>query len=127
LSSSKKNSRANFDYRIKQAGQLASKMRLLAAPWLGLLRNDVWLRNATHSITMARRLAERLRREAKIEAVLPVESSAVFVRLADSVVKRLHECGWHFYKFVEPDVYRFMSSWATSDADIDQLVTDLLR
>src|SRR5947209_3320506 len=58
-----------FDYRVKQAGQLASKMRLLAAPWLGLLRNDLWLRNATHSITMARRLTERLRRDVNIEAV----------------------------------------------------------
>src|SRR3546814_16459226 len=26
----------DFDYRCKQAGQLASKMRFLAAPWTGL-------------------------------------------------------------------------------------------
>jgi len=38
-----------FDYRVKQAGQLGSKMRFLAAPWLGLLTNDVWLRNAQHA------------------------------------------------------------------------------
>ena len=37
---------AEFDYRVKQAGQLASKMRFLAAPWIGLLQNDVWLGNA---------------------------------------------------------------------------------
>src|SRR5258707_241148 len=36
----------DFDYRCKQAGQLASKMRFLAAPWLGLLQNGAWLRNA---------------------------------------------------------------------------------
>ena len=123
----KKELAREFDYRIKQAGQLASKMRLLAAPWLGLLRNGVWLRNANHAITMARDLAERLRRDAQVEVVLPVESSAVFVCLTDSVVKHLHEHGWHFYKFVEPDVYRLMCSWATSDSDIDQLITDLLR
>src|SRR4029077_6481718 len=29
----------DFDYRCKQAGQLASKMRFLAAPWLGLLQD----------------------------------------------------------------------------------------
>ena len=28
----------DFDYRCKQAGQLASKMRFLAAPWVGVLR-----------------------------------------------------------------------------------------
>jgi len=28
---------------VKQAGQLGSKMRFLAAPWLGLLEGDIWL------------------------------------------------------------------------------------
>src|SRR5690606_35328524 len=27
----------DFDYRCKQAGQLASKMRFLSAPWVGLI------------------------------------------------------------------------------------------
>ena len=115
-----------FDYRMKQAGQLASKMRLFAAPWVRLLTNGVWLNNANHANTMARRLADKLR-DAKIQIVLPVEANAVFVRLADSVVGSLHARGWHFYKFIEPDVYRLMCSWATSAADIDHLVTDLLR
>ena len=115
-----------FDYRMKQAGQLASKMRLFAAPWVRLLRNGVWLNNANHANTMALRLADKLR-DAKIQIVLPVEANAVFVRLADSVVGGLHARGWHFYKFIEPDVYRLMCSWATSAANIDHLVTDLLR
>src|SRR5207237_8508108 len=56
-----------FDYRVKQAGQLASKMRFLAAPWVGLLTDGVWLRNARRANGMAARLAERLRAEAKID------------------------------------------------------------
>jgi threonine aldolase len=76
---------------------------------------------------MAHSLAGRLRRDAKIDIVFPVEANAVFVRLADSLVDSLHARGWHFYKFVEPDVYRLMCSWATSEANIDQLITDLLR
>ena len=116
-----------FDYRLKQAGQLASKMRFLAAPWLGLLSNDVWLKNATNANSMARRLAERLRADAKLEIVFPVEGSAVFVRLSDSVLRNLEQHGWHFYKFVEPDVYRLMCSWATNNADIDCLMSDMLR
>ena len=123
----KKELAREFDYRIKQGGQLASKMRLLAAPWLGLLKNNVWLNNASHANAMARRLGERLQDDAKIEPVFPIEANSVFVRLSDSMLNRLHNCGWHFYKFVEPDVYRLMCSWATSVADIDQFVTDLLR
>jgi threonine aldolase len=116
-----------FDYRVKQAGQLASKMRFLAAPWLRLLRTGVWLNNANHANTMARGLADRLRRDARLDVVFPVEANAVFVRLSDSLVRTLHSRGWHFYKFIEPDVYRLMCSWATTAADIEQLVTDLLR
>ncbi len=39
----------DFAYRCKQAGQLASKMRFLAAPWIGLLKDDTWLKNAAHA------------------------------------------------------------------------------
>src|SRR5438874_1134272 len=46
-----------FDYRTKQAGQLGSKMRFLAAQWLGLLTCDAWLRNAQHANDAARRRA----------------------------------------------------------------------
>lgn len=117
-----------FDYRAKQAGQLASKMRFIAAPWLGLLTDGVWLKNADHANTMARSLAERIRRDGAVEIVLPpVEANAVFVRLSDSLVGKLHARGWHFYKFIEPDVYRLMCSWATTDTDIDDLLSDLLR
>ncbi|WP_339472329.1 threonine aldolase family protein, partial [Pseudomonas sp. EL_65y_Pfl1_R83] len=38
----------DFDYRCKQAGQLASKMRFLSAPWVGLLESGAWLTNAQH-------------------------------------------------------------------------------
>ena len=123
----KKELAREFDYRAKQAGQLASKMRFLAAPWITLLTRGVWLKNADHANAMARKLAARLRNDANNEIVFPVEANAVFVRLSDSVVRGLHARGWHFYKFVEPDGYRLMCSWATTDAEIDDLVTDLLR
>src|SRR4029077_2297907 len=70
-----------FDYRVKQAGQLGSKMRFLAAPWLGLLNDGVWLKNAKHSNNLARMLADRVRNEAKIDIVFPVEANAVFLRM----------------------------------------------
>src|SRR5262249_14320760 len=54
----KKELAGEFDYRIKQAGQLASKTRFLAAGWLALFENDLWLRNAEHANAAARRFAE---------------------------------------------------------------------
>ena len=121
-----KDSSHDFQYRVKQAGHLGSKMRYLAAPWLGLLNRDVWLQNAQHANQAARELAERLRMEAQVENVFPVESNAVFVQLQDQLVNCLHARGWRFYKFVEPDIYRLMCSWSTTKADIAMLVGDLV-
>jgi threonine aldolase len=115
-----------FDYRAKQAGQLGSKMRFLAAQWLGLLTEDVWLRNAQHANRAARSLASRLRKEAAIESVFPVEANAVFVSMDERLADGLHARGWRFYKFIEPDVYRLMCSWPTTGEDISSLVADIL-
>jgi threonine aldolase len=116
----------DFGYRVKQAGHLGSKMRFLAAPWLGLLTGNVWLRNATHANQAARRLADRLRNEAGIESVFPVEANGVFVRMDEQFFRGLHTRGWRFYKFVEPDVYRLMCSWSTTDQEISDLIGDIV-
>jgi threonine aldolase len=121
----KKELAREFDYRAKQAGQLASKMRFLAAPWVALLTDDVWLRNARRANAAARKLADRLRGEVKIDIVFPVESNAVFIRLRENLARDLQACGWNFYKFIDPDIYRLMCSWSVTDNDIDELVADL--
>src|SRR6476660_5399657 len=119
----KKSSR-DFQYRVKQAGHLGSKMRFLAAPWLGLLDGDVWLHNARHANEAAGELAQRLRKEAGMESLFPVESNAVFVQLSDQLVRGLHARGWRFYKFVEPDIYCFLNARATTEEEIAMLVGD---
>jgi threonine aldolase len=120
-----KNISREFDYRAKQAGQLGSKMRFLAAPWRGVLTGDVWVRNARHANRAARVLASRLRKEAGIESVFPVEANAVFVSMDERVASSLHACGWRFYKFIEPDVYRLMCSWSTTEEEISSLLADV--
>jgi threonine aldolase len=115
-----------FEYRAKQAGQLGSKMRFLAAQWLGLLTGDAWLRNAQHANQKARVLASRLRKEAGIESVFPVEANAVFVSMNERLASGLHVRGWRVYKFIEPDVYRLMCSWSTTEEDISSLLADIV-
>ncbi len=115
-----------FDYRAKQAGQLGSKMRFLAAPWLGLLTGDAWLRNAQHANDAARRLADRLRKEARMKSVFPLEANAVFVSMDERLASGLHALGWRFYKFIEPEVYRLMCSWATTEEEISSLLADVV-
>jgi threonine aldolase len=114
-----------FDYRVKQAGQLGSKMRFLAGPWLGLLTGDVWLQNARHANRAAHQLAQNLQREANVEIVFPVEANAVFARMDDQLARGLQARGWRFYKFIEPDIYRLMCSWATTESDIGDFIRDV--
>jgi len=115
-----------FDYRAKQAGHLGSKMRFLAAQWLGLLNRDAWLRNAQHANRAARGLATRLRMEAGIESVFPIDANAVFVAMDERLASGLHARGWRFYKFIEPDVYRLMCSWSTTGEQISGLLADIV-
>jgi len=115
-----------FEYRVKQAGQLGSKLRFLAAPWMGLLMGDVWLRNAQHANGAARELARRLESKASVDIVFPVEANAVFARMDDQLARGLQVRGWRFYKFIEPDVYRLMCSWSTTGEQITNLVTDVV-
>jgi threonine aldolase len=114
---------AGFDYRAKQGGHLASKMRFLAAPWMALLEEDVWLKNAQRANDAAQRLANGLR-DCGVEIVLRVESNAVFVRLDAMIARKLRDRGWDFYKFIEPDVYRLMCAWSTNDDAITALLSD---
>jgi threonine aldolase len=100
-------------------------MRFLAAPWLGLLAGDTWLRNARHANRAAQQLAQNLQRKANIEVVFPVEANAVFAKMHDQVARSLEARGWRFYKFIEPDVYRLMCSWATGDTDIADFIRDV--
>ena len=120
-----KDASREFEYRVKQAGQLGSKMRFLAAPWIGLLAEDVWLRNAWHANDAAQQLAQNLQRKANVEVVFPVEANAVFARMDEQLARALQERGWRFYKFIEPDVYRLMCSWATTENDVDDFVRDV--
>jgi len=116
-----------FDYRCKQAGQLASKMRFLSAPWIGMLQDGALLKHAVHANAMAQKLAAELRQFPGISIIHPVEANAVFVQMPELLIERLHQDGWQFYTFIGTGHARLMCSWATTDQDIEQLVEALTR
>ncbi|MBX3750632.1 MAG: low specificity L-threonine aldolase [Opitutaceae bacterium] len=114
----------DFAYRVKQSGQLASKMRFAAAQWTALLRDGIWLRHAAHANAMARRLAEGLAGLPGAKLLFPVEANGVFIGLQPRVVEGLAARGWQFYKFVGEHGYRLMGSWATTPAQVDAFLAD---
>ena len=115
----------DFAYRCKQAGQLASKMRFLSAPWLGMLEGDVWLHHARHANAMARRLAEGLATLPGAKLLFPVEANGVFAELPAAAIAGLRARGWRFYTFIGAGGARFMCAWDTTPARVDALLADL--
>ena len=114
-----------FDYRCKQGGQLASKMRFLSAPWIGMLRDGAWLRHAAHANDMARRLESHMRGLPRIEVAFQVQTNAVFATIPDAIVQGLYQRGWKFYTNVGVDYARLMCSWDTTPEDVDAFAADL--
>jgi threonine aldolase len=55
-----------------------------------------------------------------------VEANAVFVRMNEQLVKHLQSRRWHFYKFVEPDIYRLMCCWSTTEAATSDFIADII-
>lgn len=110
-----------FDARLKQAGQMPSKGRFYAAPFIGMLAGHALLRHAEHANAMARKLAAQM----PFKVNHPVEANAVFVEMDEARLQALHAAGWFVYRFLDGSV-RFMCSWATTEAAVDE-ITEALR
>ncbi|ABA24552.1 L-threonine aldolase [Trichormus variabilis ATCC 29413] len=115
----------DFDYRCKQAGQLASKMRFISAPWLGLLETGAWLKNARYANQCAAYLENELLKIEGVEIMFPREANAVFVKLPEQVINDLKAKNWLFYTFIGVGGVRFMCSWNTTKGRIDELIGDI--
>lgn len=116
----------DFEWRCKQAGQLASKMRFISAPWCGLLDNDTWLANAAHANACAARLAAGVRARGGVGLSYPCQANAVFVDLSEKQQAALRAEGWHFYTFIG-GAARFVCSWSSTPARVDALVAAIAR
>ena len=110
-----------IDNRLKQAGQVASKGRFLAAPLLGLLESGDWESGAAHANLMAQRLAAGIEMSTPFVLAHPVEANAVFVRMPPEAHERLNALGWACYRFDDGSV-RFVCSWATKEETVDAVL-----
>jgi threonine aldolase len=104
----------------KQAGQLPSKMRFVAAQFLALLTDGLWLQTAGHANAMATRLYEATRSLPGIGYDRGPEVNAVFPVLPPGVMERLSQ--WCFFWPWEPtrNQARWMTAWDTTADDVDQ-------
>lgn len=118
-----------FAWRAKQAGQLASKMRSITAPWLGLLEGGAWLAHARNANAMAARLAAALAELPRVRLHAAADANGVFAWLPRAAITALQARGWAFHEFLPPrdglGCCRFMCAWDTPAERVDALVADL--
>lgn len=118
---------ADLVFVRKQLGQLASKMRFVAAQFEALFGGDLWLESARHANAAAARLASGAR-DAGIMLAQEPEANEVFALLPHGRVPALQE-RFHFYtrEGVAPgmDEARWVCSWDTGDDEVDALIDAL--
>jgi threonine aldolase len=116
---------AALPYIRKQSMQLGSKMRFVSAQFAALLHDDLWLTNASHANRMAQRLANGIADIPGVALAHPVEANGVFAVLPPDVIEPLQR-RHPFYVWEETTgVVRWMTSFDTSDEDVDALIASL--
>ena len=112
----------NLKFIRKQGMQLASKMRFLAAQFLALLADDRYLELAEHANRMARRLSGNLAGVPGVTVTQRVEANAVFA-IVDPKLREALLANFRFYLWDEKTgEVRWMTSWATTEEDVDRFV-----
>jgi threonine aldolase len=112
----------------KQGMQLASKMRFVAAQFEALLRDGLWLRNASRANAMARLLVARLRDlDVVIQLAYPVQANGVFPILPRHAVEPLQRERRFYMWDADRDVARWMTSWDTTEEDVHEFADAVWR
>lgn len=112
----------NSDYIQMRAGQLTSKMRFSSCQFLAYLENDLWLNNAKHANTMAQKLLQLFNHH-NLKTKYPVQANELFVTLPQTLAHHLQTHEVKFYNWGNPseNLYRFLTSWSTTNEDLENL------
>jgi len=120
--------KARAGYYQKQAMQLVSKMRFVAAQFEALLTDDLWQELASHANCMARQLGERLGAVAGVSLVQPVQTNMVFARFPEGCAAQIQrEVGPFHCPTPDPAVGRLVTAWDTQSSDVAAFVDAVAR
>ena len=96
-------------------------MRFIAAQFLALLREDLWLRNAEHSNVMAAALFEGVVGLPGL-VVGPPSVNSLFPSLPPALIEPLREWSFFWDWDVAKHQVRWMTAWDTTPEDVDRFV-----
>ncbi len=110
---------------IKQHGALLAKGRLLGVQFGTLFRDGLYERMGHHAVRLALRIREAFT-TAGYECVVTSPTNQQFFRLPNTVIDRLREeVSFDYWgaRGKDESVVRLVTSWATTDEDVDRLCT----
>ncbi|WP_411033461.1 threonine aldolase family protein [Shinella sp. BYT-45] len=123
-------------YLRKRSAQLFSKSRFVAAQFDAYFRDGLWLDLARHANGMANRLAAGLAASEKARLAWPTGSNELFVVIRNDAMRGLQDKGAVFYDWPagpglratmreDETLIRLVTSFATTEADVDTFLSDL--
>jgi len=118
---------SDFKYIRKQGMHLPSKMRFISAQFETLLSGDLWQRSASHSNKMAQLLAQELRQIPQLELTQPVDANGVFFVMPKKLIPEIQKKYFFYVWNEEISEVRLMTSFDTSESDIEDFVALLKR
>ena len=117
----------NFLYLRKQASQLYSKNRFIAAQFIAFLSTGLNIKLATQSNEMAKYLYTQLKTIPAVIISRPVETNAVFAIIPQEVCSKLREKHYFYTWDEDSGEVRWMCSFNTTKEDIDLFIGDLKK
>jgi threonine aldolase len=118
--------RRHVEKSRKRGGHLFSKHRYLAAQLLAYVKDDLWLRNASHANDAATALMQSLE-TLGAKAAFPPHGNELFIHMPDALAQKLRDGGIIFrpWRSIGPDAYRFVCAWDSPIAMIKALPEQL--
>ena len=117
-----------FELRRKRGGHLFSKHRFLSAQMEAYLEGDLWLRLAAHANAMGARLAAGIAEIPGASLRHPVQANMLFPEWSPGTHDRAEAQGAAYDRMPAAEGRegaRLVASWATTEADVDGLLTAL--
>ena len=116
-----------FPYWQKHAMQLASKMRFIAAQFIALLEDDLWLDNARAANAAAAALKKAVEPLSFVEIAHPVEANALFVALPPALIEPLQQETFFWPWDLSKGMVRWMCAFDSGAEDVERFVKTLRR
>ena len=109
-------------YARKQACQLASKMRYVSCQFTAFLTDNLWLKCAQHANRLAKKLHDALATMPDVTFTQKMESNQLFIIMPKEKEEKLHEKYYFYYWNESVGEMRLVTSWDTTEEDVDGLI-----